>query len=64
MAWVAVKSRAIRAIDYDKESLELEIMFAQGNSYTYYNVPPQVVAGLLGANSKGQFYNNFIKDRY
>jgi hypothetical protein len=35
-----------------------------GNTYTYYGVPKDVYERFLHASSKGQFFNDYIKDRY
>jgi hypothetical protein len=57
-------STAVERIGYDEATRELQVTFAGGGTYTYYSVPPQVYRAFCAAASKGQFLNQFIKDRY
>lgn len=57
-------STAVERISYDEAAQELNVTFVGGATYTYYGVPKQVHAGLRAASSKGQFINQFIRDRY
>ena len=57
-------STAVERISYDEVAQELHVTFAGGATYTYYGVPKQVYAGFRAAASKGQFVNQFIRDRY
>ncbi len=49
---------------YDKETQELMIEFANGQSYTFTGVPPDVWEGLAKSSSPGRFYNQRIKGVY
>lgn len=51
-------------VEYDDDAQELDILFASGKKYRYLGVPPDIYAGLLDAESKGQFFNEEIKDVY
>jgi KTSC domain-containing protein len=42
----------------------LDITFTSGKTYTYSNVPKSVYERFLRAPSKGQFFNDYIKDQY
>ena len=57
-------STAIQHISYDEAARELHVTFVSGTAYTYYHVPKQVYAAFRASASKGQYFNNNIKDRY
>jgi len=57
-------STAIEHISYDEAAHELHVKFVGGGTYTYYDVPKPVYEAFRVAPSKGQFLNNFIKNRY
>jgi hypothetical protein len=57
-------STVVEQISYDEATRELHVTFAGGRTYTYYCVPAQVCRAFRAAPSKGQFLNEFIKDRY
>jgi hypothetical protein len=59
-----VTSTAITHIDYDAPARELAITFITGKRYTYFDVPESVYGRFVTANSKGQFFNEYIRDRY
>jgi hypothetical protein len=57
-------STAVQHISYDEAGHEMKVTFVGGATYTYYDVPKQVFAAFRAAPSRGQFFNQFIKDRY
>jgi len=57
-------STAVEHISYDEATRELNVTYVGGGTYTYYGVPKQLYAAFREARSKGQFVNQFIKDRY
>lgn len=63
-------SLCISRNDYDPVSGTLILEFpgpgGDGGSgiYEYYNVPVFEAAGLETANSKGEYFNHFIRDNY
>lgn len=59
-----VDSTAIRAIDYDPTTRQLRVTFPGGNTYKYYDVPRAVYETFLHAESKGLYFNGYIRDRY
>lgn len=60
-----VQSRLIRSIGYDLPASVLEIEFARDeNVYEYFDVPWSVYSELMEADSKGAFFNEYIKDLY
>lgn len=61
---VSVRSSNLRAVGYDEATATLEVQFHSGSVYAYRGVPPDVHAGLMGASSKGSYFDWRIKDRY
>lgn len=59
-----LRSSAIAAAGYDPDSRTLEVEFTSGRSYTHPGVPPEVYAGLIGADSPGRYYSQNIKGVY
>jgi hypothetical protein len=60
-----VSSSAIRRVEHDERSLQMQIWFVEsGGPYTYYGVPRSVYDAFLRAGSKGAYFNTHIKDRY
>ncbi len=57
-----VNSSAMSQIDWSNGTLS--IWFKGSGRYDYYGVPEAVYNDFLDAYSKGQFYNDRIKDRY
>jgi len=57
-------STAVEHISYDEAMRELRVTYVGGGTYTYYGVPNQVAAAFREARSKGQFVNQFVKNRY
>jgi hypothetical protein len=62
--WVEVVSSNLARVGHDEDSLILTIQFVKGREYEYYLVPRQVYLDLLGAPSKGQYFNQTIKAHY
>jgi KTSC domain len=61
---VRLNSSAISAVDYNERSLNLNITFTSGDTYTYYLVPAWKYAGLISASSAGQYFNDNIRDQH
>ena len=57
-------STAVEHISYDEATHELNVTYVGGGTYTYYGVPKQLYAAFREARSKGQFVNQFVKNRY
>ncbi len=57
-----VQSDAIRSVGYDPDTSVLEIEFASGAVYLYFDVPDQLHVGLMTADSHGGFYASFIRN--
>ncbi len=59
-----VKSSSIQSIGYDEPSQTLEVKFAHGGIYQYFDVASEVFEQFLAAPSKGQFFHDEIRDAY
>lgn len=57
-----VNSSAIQRIEWNGGTLS--IWFHESGRYDYPGVPEQIYSSFLASHSKGQFYNDHIKDRY
>jgi len=57
-------SSVIRRYRYDQRHRRLEIDFVSGETYSYFEVPDEVIAGLAGARSKGRYFQHHIRDRF
>jgi hypothetical protein len=59
-----VPSTAIESVRYDDAANTLDIVFKTGRVYRYFAVPATVHQELLGADSKGRYFNEVIRPRY
>jgi hypothetical protein len=60
----AVDSSNLAFVWYDEGSCTLGIEFKSGMQYEYYDVPTAVVNGLVGASSKGEYFNANIRGKF
>lgn len=62
-----VDSSLLRSVGYDLASSILEIEFVDGDRprlYQYFDIPLSVYSELMAAESKGLYFNDYIKDMY
>jgi hypothetical protein len=59
-----VESSVMTYVDYNEHARELDIVFVSGKRYRYLDVPRKVYAALLKADSKGEFFDDEIRDSY
>ena len=59
-----VVSSNILSIGYDAKTFTLEIEFKGGAVYQYSNVPPEVHAQLMSAESHGKFFHANIREEF
>jgi hypothetical protein len=57
-------SSVIRYYRYDPEQRRLELQFVSGRRYRYHDVPEETYRGMRQAFSKGEFFNENIRDQY
>lgn len=58
-----VVSSLLTDVAYTAEAT-LELTFHGGATYRYFAVPRAVVQGLLAADSKGAYFNHYVRNRY
>jgi hypothetical protein len=56
-----VESTVIGTVGYTRM---LEIQFASGRVYQYYDVPQEIFEGMLNAESKGKYFNASIRGQF
>jgi hypothetical protein len=59
-----VSSSSIRSVGYDATIRILEVEFWQGEIYRYTAVPRSTFEEFLNAQSKGDYFNTEIRDRF
>ena len=57
-------SSVIQFFHYDADKRDLLIGFQSGKQYVYEDVPPEIANGLKAAGSRGEYFNDQIRDRY
>jgi len=64
MLIATVESTTLATIAYDEASEVLQLEFCNGAAYLYFDVPAAVHQALLGAPSKGRYFNHIIRGRF
>jgi hypothetical protein len=59
-----VQSSMVRSVRYDHDARALDITFVSGKTYRYLSVPLEVYVDFIDAESKGEFFNDNIKDTF
>jgi hypothetical protein len=59
-----VSSSMMTRVNYDDSTSKLDITFIGGKTYRYSEVPPEIYDGLLDSESKGEYFNENIKDAF
>jgi len=62
--FIPVESSNLEAVAYVAEQSLLFIRFKSTGTYAFYSVSPDTFKTLLGAESKGTFFNDTIKGKY
>ena len=57
-------STVIDHFSYNEKSNALSITFVTGMVYIYQNVPLNIFKNLKIADSKGSYFNHYIKDKF
>lgn len=58
---VQLLSSSLASAGYQTEARVLEVKFQSGATYQYFNVPRDVFAELLAAESKGRYFNANVR---
>ena len=64
MRITAVKSTTLATVAYDEARELLQLEFCSRATYQYFGVPAAVHDALLGAPSKGSYFNLAIRGRF
>lgn len=64
MTMQAVASSNIRTVGYDHVTKVLTLQFHSGLVYDFDEVPPQVHHELMNSDSKGRFFNKYIRNEF
>ena len=64
MRIATVESATLAMVGYDEAQELLQLEFGSGAVYLYFGVPAVVYEALLGALSKGRYFNGTIRGRY
>jgi hypothetical protein len=64
MHGTAVESTTLATIGYDEVLQLLQLEFCSRAVYQYFGVPAEVHQALLGAPSKGGYFNQAIRGRF
>jgi KTSC domain len=59
-----VESSSLRSLGYDRATRTLEVEFKHGGVYRYEEVPPELWSELRLAESKGQFFQERVRDHF
>lgn len=57
-------STVIQSFEYDASTRELHVLLRSGRSYIYENVAGETYEAMRRSFSKGEFFNEHIRDRY
>ena len=61
---VLLESTLLASALYDPLRRHLEIVFRSGERYRYFHVPPPCYQQLLQADSKGAYFNRYIRNHF
>jgi KTSC domain-containing protein len=58
---VEVRSSSLARLFYDRRQAILQVEFCDGTQYQYSGVPLETYQNLLQADSKGSYFNHYIR---
>lgn len=64
MARIQIDSTAIQSVEYTEKKKDLDILFTDGTTEIYHNVPEKIYQDFLSAKSKGAYFNYNIRGVY
>jgi KTSC domain len=59
---VPLESTSLASVEYDPALRHLQIQFRSGERYLFFQVPPPCYQHLLQADSKGAYFNRYIRN--
>ena len=57
-------SSVIRSYSYDPVEHHLDVLFVSGRRYRYHDVPEEIYDEMRRSFSKGEFFNDRIRDQF
>jgi hypothetical protein len=64
MLAVPLDSTLLASALYDAATRRLHLEFRTGEQYLYFRVPPHCFQQLITAESKGAYFNRYIRNRF
>jgi hypothetical protein len=64
MPMTAVESTTLAGVAYDSSTEGLRLEFRSRAFYCYFGVPPAIWQQLMAAESKGAYFNRYIRGRF
>jgi hypothetical protein len=64
MDWEPLNSSVFASVAYSPATQTLYLRFHSGETYCYFEFPPEEYRNFFAADSKGQYFSNNIRDRY
>jgi hypothetical protein len=61
---VAIESSALAKVAYDNQQATLQVEFRDGAVCQYFGVPRDTYQDLLRADSKGVYFNQYIRNAF
>lgn len=61
---VAVDSSALAQLAYNEPRATLHVAFHDGTIHQYLGVPPHIYQELMGAKSKGVYFNRHVRNTF
>jgi hypothetical protein len=64
MQWLPIESKMFTAGAYDASSRVLYLRFRSGDVYRYFDISHELHQQFLGADSRGRFFLDHIRDHF
>lgn len=64
MIYTSIESTSLKSASYDTLSESLRVMFNNGTTYEYKNVPSKIFTKFRLSKSQGKFFNEHISKNY
>lgn len=61
---MSVASTSLESVSYSPDKCLLQLQFRDGAVYRYFDVPLERYRELLTADSKGVYFNRYIRNQY
>jgi hypothetical protein len=61
---VNIDSKIIDSFDYDSTTEKLDVLFKNGEKYSYFGIPKDIVQNWLSSESSGRYFTKIIRPFY